>query len=41
MLKQLLPFLLTLVLLAPASTPVAAQAQLPISMDKVEIDLWP
>ncbi len=41
MLKRLLPLLLTLVLLAPASTPVAAQAQIPISLDKVEIDLWP
>jgi hypothetical protein len=41
MLKRLLPFLLTLVLLAPAFTPVAAQAQIPVSLDAVEIDLWP
>lgn len=41
MLKRLLPLLLTLVLLAPAFTPVAAQVQIPISLDKVEIDLWP
>ncbi len=41
MLKRLLPLLLTLVLLATASVPVAAQVQIPISLDKVEIDLWP